>query len=951
MGALMLLAAWTTRAQRPAEPNFVILLADDLGWQDLKCYDTEAPYSVFETPYIDQLVTEGVAFTQAYSPACLCAPTRAALLTGKHPARLNFTTVSGGAVCPQPSSLSSRMMEPYYNRRLELSETTLPERLRTQGYFNGHIGKWHLEGPDPTQHGFDYSDGDRGVTITIGTDRTTGFTTDLDENGFAYDQTTENALNFLSQAVATNKPFFCYYASYLVHAPWHIRTESLLIKYAAKMGYAYPLTGDEIFAPGQNNPYYAAMVEMFDYNVHRIMSYLEETDDPRWPGHTLIENTYVFLTSDNGGMENGDANGKVTDNYPLDQGKIYQEEGGIRVPFLAIGPGIATNLQSDVMINGLDFYPTLLSLAGIDAPDGLDGCDLSTLLQTDPQDGQLVTHQGGDVRDTMFWHFPNTRLNSTIRKGGWKLFRNYDYVNNSANNPYRLYELYDPDGVRVDIEEASDLWNSQTNRIAQLAAELDAWLTEVGANIPSYNPKCTTALPNQSLVPAAITNGSAGGVVWVDYETNKAAMARVDLLYTLNGTSSAQEWFRLPAAITAPGHAEATVPEGTTHYVFNLVDENNFLVSYPDVGTSGDGILDSAFAFSYSEPSYVNPGPQDTIFSEDFSSGSLDTSGLQRDSVGFCIGSSSAWMLSGGKLVNTSLVNSTVSEGAAGCILNLSTLADPAVNQFTLSFDYTLAEPMETLYVHIWGYVDHSSTPTTSIMNHGASNGNAWESASPETMTGYNLGNTNGVFNGTEGTASDAAVSLSGSFNATSYARTFDLSGNTSSPNTLGAYDYLALGFTRNFGGTAPAATLDNVKITVPTSNQYVQWAYDAGLADCALTNNPDGDAFNNFVEYALGGNPTLGNDDGILPGFGKVEETNAVGQGLEYLYRRRRDAAARKLTYQVEAGSNLVSAAWSTNGITETGSGPVDADFETVTNRIDLGRAGFVRLRVEMRD
>ncbi|CAA6676246.1 MULTISPECIES: sulfatase [unclassified Lentimonas] len=930
---------------RPEQPNFVMILADDLGWQDIKNYDTEAPYSVFETPYMDQMATEGTKFLQAYSPACVCAPSRAAILTGHHPARLNFTTVSGGTTVPQPSSLSSRMMDPYHTRRLELEQVTLPELLRSSGYMNGHIGKWHLEGDDPTQHGFDYSDGDRGVTLTLG-DRTTGFTSDLDENGFAQDQTTDNAFIFMDQAVAADQPFFCYYASYLVHAPWHIRTERLLIKYAAKMGYEYPLTGDEFFAPGQNNPYYAAMVEMFDYNVHRIMTYLEETDDPRWPGHKLIENTYVFLTSDNGGMENGDPQGKVTDNYPLDQGKIFQEEGGLRVPFIAIGPGIAANTESEVMINGLDFMPTMLSLAGLTIPEGMDGCDISTLLLDDPQDPELVTDADDAVRDTMYWHFPNSRLNSTIRKSGWKLFRNYDYVNNASNNQHRLYELYDTNGDRVDIEEVNDQWDSNTAKTTELADELDAWLTEVGANIPSYNPNCTTPLPNQEFVPAVIATGGSGSLVFVEYETDKAAMARVDLLYTLNG-GSGEVWFRLPATITELGHAEATVPEGTTHYVFNLIDENDFLVSYPDVGTSSDGLLDSSFALPYVELPYVNPAPQTTIFSEDFSIASLDKNGLKRDSVGFCVGSESAWTISSGKLSNSSLVNTTVSEGAAACIIDLSTLDDASVDQFTLSFDYTLAEANETLYVHVWGYVDHSSTATTSMINDGASNGNAWEKASPAYMTGYNFGNLNGAFIGEEGIAADAAVARSGFQGLNSYAKTFDLSEFTTAPSTLGAYDYLVLGFTRNFSGSAPAATIDNVKVTVPDSDGYVVWAHESGLNDATITADPDLDGIVNLLEYGLGGDPNQP-DSGVLP---SVEVDTEEINTLTFIYRRLQDdGESDPLTYTPKMKLNLSDSVWSSAGIVEVDSEDLGDAYEQVTCTVDTTGLStvFIRLEVE---
>lgn len=837
--ATMIVVTGAAYAQRPAQPNFLLVYADDLGWQDPKVYDNMETNvvggfggtNVFDTPYMDALATDGVLFREAYSPACVCAPSRAAMLSSQSPARLNFTTVSGGAICPQPASLGSRMMEAYHNRRLEVEETTLPELLSTNGYFNGHIGKWHLDGPGALDHDFHYSNGHRGVTSGMA-DRLTGFATTnavdpyqlqditgaASTNGFAFDQMTQNGLTFLSQAAATNQPFFCYFATWLVHAPWHQRTERLLEKYAERMGYPYPLTGAEVFAPGQNNPYYAAMVETFDYNLHQVLTYLRNTDDPRWSGHKLIENTYIFLTSDNGGMENGDPNGKVTDNYPLDEGKIHQEEGGTRVPFLAVGPGIASNLVSDVMINGLDLMPTILSLAGVPVPDGLDGLDLSALMLTDPTNAQLVTNAVGAVRDTMYWHFPHSgQNNATIRKGGWKLFYNFDHVNNGSLNEYRLYHLYDTNGVRVDIEEMVDLWNTETNMTATLGAELQAWLAEVGANVPHYNPQYTSGnLPNQGLVPAVTANGRDGSVVWVEYETSKAAMARVDLLYTYQGFNVNQQWFRKIGTITEPGRAEVSVPAGTTHYVFNLVDENNFMVSYPSVGTGNDGIPDSALALSFADPVYVNPDPQATFYFEDFSSGSLGNN-LLRDSVGFHAAGSGAWMIDGGELVNTSTENNHVSEGAVGTIIDLSSLDDPTVSEFTLSFDYTMAEYTETLLVHVWGYVDHSSSPTTAIMNHGAQNGNVWEIASPTYMTSYNFGNPNGEFLGSNrGEAGDAAISLAGFSSPATYQQTFDLSGYTTAPKTLGAYDYLVLAFTRSIAGSAPGATIDNVTISVP---------------------------------------------------------------------------------------------------------------------------------------
>jgi arylsulfatase A-like enzyme len=166
---------------------------------------------------------------------------------------------------------------------------------------------------------------------------------------------------------------------------------------------------------------------MFDHYVGQLISHLSHTEDPRWPGHKLIENTYIIFTSDNGGMEKvpGEI---ITDNFPLDRGKISLEEGGVRVPLIIAGPEIKAGQESEVIVNGLDFYPTILTWTNTDKPQGvtLDGCDLTKLLEQNPRSANLVKHTNGHVRDTMVWHFPHgVAQESTIRENGWKLIFNY----------------------------------------------------------------------------------------------------------------------------------------------------------------------------------------------------------------------------------------------------------------------------------------------------------------------------------------------------------------------------------------------------------------------------------------------------------------------------------------------------------------------------------------------
>jgi hypothetical protein len=330
------------------------------------------------------------------------------------------------------------------------------------------------------------------------------------------------------------------------------------------------------------------MVEQLDYYVGKLFHYLETTEDPRWPGHMLSENTYIIFTSDNGGME-GHPGEIITDNYPLDRGKISAMEGGTRVPLIITGPGIKAGVQSDVMVNGLDFYPTILSLSGVSKPEGksFDGCDLSELLLENPQDPTLVRESDGAVRDTMVWHFPHSvALESTIRIGGFKLVRNYSHLNSPKTPELELFHLYETkDGKqeRVDIEEAKNLADSMPGKAQQMNRRLTEILTEMKASYPYYNPYYSKPLPNKEKVCVVLSHTQKGDTVKVAYQERGAKVVHADLIYTLNGGERYEEWYRAPADLLPGMKASVKLPEGTTHYFINLIDENNFLRSYPEV--------------------------------------------------------------------------------------------------------------------------------------------------------------------------------------------------------------------------------------------------------------------------------------------------------------------------------------------------------------------------------
>ncbi|WP_179319177.1 sulfatase [Winogradskyella helgolandensis] len=588
----------TQGTNRP-KPNVLLLLTDDLGWQDVKVYDIDEP-SPYETPNLDAFAKKGVQFWQAYSPAPTCAPSRCAIMSGNHPARAQKTHVVGGA----PPTVygnkdTQRIMDPWYSGRMPENEMTLARVLQEKGYTTGHTGKWHMAinhfaFPQPTDQGFDVSTADRGATSPQKPHRLTDFATTkvsdpyrLDENGFPYHQNSQDALNFLKE----NKqdPFFLYYATFLVHAPIHTRSKALLEKYCEKLGVPFPTDPDHWEVEGQNNPYYAAMVEMLDYYVGQVFDYLETTDDPRWPGHKLSENTYIIFTSDNGGME-GHPGEVFTDNYPLDKGKINAKEGGTRVPLMISGPGIKKGVESDVVVNGLDFYPTILSLLGIEKPKdkNLDGADLSTLLLKDPTDSKLVLDKNGNERTTMMWHFPHASYQSTLRVGDYKFIRNYDYKNNPRTPEFELYKLYTTkNGVaeRVDIEEVNNLASSYPEKTKEMNAQLTSVLTEMKASYPSYNPYNKSAMEHKETIPTVLSASKDHNQVTFKYKENGVEAIKADLIYTTNGGHRYEEWFKTDAKINADGTITANLPKGTTHYIINVIDANNFLVSYPEMPT------------------------------------------------------------------------------------------------------------------------------------------------------------------------------------------------------------------------------------------------------------------------------------------------------------------------------------------------------------------------------
>ena len=436
-----------------ASPNIVFVLADDLGVNDLGCYGRKD----HRTPNLDGLAATGARFTNAYAAASICSPTRAALMTGLHPARLHLTTFLPG----RPDCPSQKLLHPTISQHLPVHTQTLASELKARGYATGCFGKWHLGGKGhlPTDHGFDEYYAGRAVTAPSDT-----------EGGKGEYDLTAKAIGFVEKH--KGQPFFLYLAHNAPHIP-----------YAAKVGLV--AANKKAFEPT-----YAAVIESLDDTVGLLLKKLDELK--------LADNTVVVFTSDNGGLHVPElSHQKVTHNTPYRAGKGYLYEGGLRVPALVCWPGVVrpgTELDAPVVTE--DWFPTLLAVA--------DGRAKST-------DGENLTgHLKGGAAPVrpLYWHQPHYtnqggRPAGAVRLGTWKLIEHYE--DGSA-------ELFD---LAADVGETGSIAERHPDRVKELRAKLAAWRTSVGAQEntpnPAFDPKLHRPLyldvdPSR-YAPAAATAG------------------------------------------------------------------------------------------------------------------------------------------------------------------------------------------------------------------------------------------------------------------------------------------------------------------------------------------------------------------------------------------------------------------------------------------------------------
>ena len=455
LGVVFLLAAPAVAADEPRPPNFVLILVDDLGWRDVGCNGS----TFYETPNIDRLAASGRRFTDGYAACPVCSPTRASILTGKYPARLHLTDwLPGRADRP-----SQKLLRPKFLQHLPLEEVTLAEALKPLGYVSASIGKWHLGGPDysPEKQGFDLNVGgcDKGSppSYFFPYKNRTFSLPGLEEGRegeYLTDRLTDEAEKFLQKN--RDRPFFLYLAHYAVHIPLQAKKD-VVAKYRAKVKPGQ----------GQDNPLYAAMVEAVDDSVGRVLKKLEELK--------VADRTVVIFTSDNGGLSVKEGpNTPSTSNAPLRAGKGYLYEGGIREPLLVRWPGVTkAGSTCDVPVCSVDFYPTVLEMAGVrEGAGAVDGVSLVPLLR----------QAGEPRRDALYWHYPHYsnqggRPGGAVRQGQYKLIESYE------DGKLELYDL------REDVGEANDLARRLPEKTAELHRLLREWRTAVQAQMPSPNPE------------------------------------------------------------------------------------------------------------------------------------------------------------------------------------------------------------------------------------------------------------------------------------------------------------------------------------------------------------------------------------------------------------------------------------------------------------------------------
>ncbi len=467
-------------------PNVLVLLADDLGWMDVGFNN---PGTFYDTPALDRLAAQGVRLTNAYAACPVCSPTRASLMTGRHPARLNTTDYFGA---PQPEGILKAaarqeeqqkkpgrfqklpMLPASYVDHLPHAEVTLAEVLRGSGYATFFAGKWHLggDGFDPTTQGFDVN--------VAGNRRGGPYGPGKYFHPFGMPNLTSKEGDHLPARLAdeaisfieghADEPWLCYLSFYSVHTPLVGRPD-LVERYQEKradlgLEARWGEEGERRVRLVQEHAVYAAMVAAMDEAAGRVLEALDRLE--------LDDDTIVVFFSDNGGLSTSE--GHPTSNLPLRAGKGWLYEGGIREPCVIRWPGeLAPGTVFDPSVQSVDLLPTLAAATGAPLPAGvaMDGLDLLPALRGE---------EALAPRD-LFWHYPHWgnqggTPGGALRSGPWKWVERFGRDGIEGE----LYHLGEDPG------ETRDRALGEPQRATSMAARLARWRADVDARMPRANP-------------------------------------------------------------------------------------------------------------------------------------------------------------------------------------------------------------------------------------------------------------------------------------------------------------------------------------------------------------------------------------------------------------------------------------------------------------------------------
>ena len=455
------LTAHAAEIEPQSRPNFVFLLVDDLGWKDLSCYGS----TFYESPHIDALAKSGMRFTDAYAACPVCSPTRAAIMTGKYPPRVDITDW-----IPGQNPRNRRLTTPEDRANLALEEVTIAEALKEEGYATFFAGKWHLGSDDflPQDQGFDINKGGHHRGSPPGgyyTPYKNPQLSDGPDGEYLTDRLTDESIKFIQEH--RDQPFLVYLSFYTVHTPIQACQRHLekFQKNREDLPHAdvadFVRERDGFTKQVQDNAAYASMVYALDENVGRLMQALDELK--------LADNTVVIFTSDNGGLSTLFRKGAPTSELPLRAGKGWCYEGGIRVPLIIRAPGVTkAGTISEEPVTSTDYFATMLALAGA-KPRPKQHVDSVNL---------VPTLQGASLdRDAIFWHYPHYHGSAwtpgaAVRSGSWKLIEFYEY------DEVELYNL------GSDLGERENLAEKMPEKRDELRALLRNWQKQVGAKMP-----------------------------------------------------------------------------------------------------------------------------------------------------------------------------------------------------------------------------------------------------------------------------------------------------------------------------------------------------------------------------------------------------------------------------------------------------------------------------------